>query len=244
MKINVYRTADGTKRYPPHKHTQWEIVSYLSGNGYLYTPERNYPFQPGTVILVPPGVVHGSVSETEFVNISIGGGFETLILDNKPIVVSDNADGECIALAKIIYNNRFGGDELLTQLSNAYVCFLLKRISRDTDIAEAVADSAAKITENAFDSRIDLVSILARSGYAEDYIRSQFKKYTGKTPTRFLNDIRMSRALFLIDVYGNNISLSQISSECGFVDYIYFSKQFKKSFGLSPRDYFNKRKKH
>ena len=33
--------------------------------------------------------------------------------------------------------------------------------------------------------------------------------------------------------------LAQICEECGYVDYIYFSKKFKEVTGLSPREYKN-----
>lgn len=80
MRINVGITDDGVVAYPLHKHETWEIMTYMTGKGYLYTPEMNYPFKPGTVILVPPGMMHGSVSEQGFKNISIGGDFDELIL--------------------------------------------------------------------------------------------------------------------------------------------------------------------
>ena len=68
--MNIYITEPGIKEYPPHTHEYWEIITYSEGTGYLYTPDKNYHFKPGTVIIVPPHTVHGSVSESGFVNIS------------------------------------------------------------------------------------------------------------------------------------------------------------------------------
>lgn len=212
-------------------------MTYSNGIGYLYTPEKNYPFRPGTVILVPPHTVHGSVSENGFVNISIGGDFENIIFSDLPIVVHDNSRSECLKLTEIIYNNRFENIGFLSKICTAYVYFLLKHIRQSSSIARTVDKVITEITSNAFDTDIKLCKILSESGYAEDYIRACFKKITGKTPTKFLNDIRMEHALFLIDIYGKNLSLSQISEKCGFEDYIYFSKQFKAKYHISPREY-------
>lgn len=66
MNMHISRTEPGTKSYPPHVHDWWEIMSYSKGTGYLYTPEKNYSFSPGAVILVPPHIIHGSVSEMVF----------------------------------------------------------------------------------------------------------------------------------------------------------------------------------
>ena len=75
------------------------------------------------------------------------------------------------------------------------------------------------------------------SGYAEDYIRAHFKRITGKTPNEFLSGIRIKRACFLIETYRDSLSLSQISEQCGYTDYVYFSKKFKSVTGMSPKEY-------
>ena len=237
MNIHISRTEPGIKSYPPHSHDWWEIMTYSNGTGYLYTPEKDYPFQPGTIILVPPHTVHGSVSENGFLNISIGGDFENVIFSDLPIVVHDNSRSECLKLTEIIYNNRFENTGFLSKLCTAYVYFLLKHIRQNSSIAKAVDNVIAEIISNAFDADIEICKILSKSGYAEDYIRAYFKKITGKTPAQFLNDIRMEHALFLIDIYGKNLSLSQISEKCGFEDYVYFSKKFKAKYHISPREY-------
>ena len=104
---------------------------------------------------------------------------------------------------------------------------------------KAVQEIVFEISQGSFDSQIDLALILSESGYSEDYIRSCFKKITGKTPNEFLTDIRIKNACFLIDIYKNKISLSEISERCGYLDYIYFSKRFKSVMGMSPREYRN-----
>ncbi|MBQ9760845.1 MAG: AraC family transcriptional regulator, partial [Clostridia bacterium] len=69
--------------------------------------------------------------------------------------------------------------------------------------------------------------------------RSCFKKITGKTPNEFLTEIRIKHACYLIDIYQDNLSLSEIAEKCGYLDYIYFSKRFKLVTGISPREYRN-----
>lgn len=71
MDFQINRTQDGTKQYPLHRHNQYEIMIYLSGEGFLKTNNENYAFTPGTIIIVPPRLEHGSSSENGFVNISV-----------------------------------------------------------------------------------------------------------------------------------------------------------------------------
>ena len=51
-----------------------------------------------------------------------------------------------------------------------------------------------------------------------------------------LIEIRMKRAEFLLD-NSVDLSISQISFECGYNDPKYFSKTFKKFFGKTPSAY-------
>ena len=113
----------------------------------------------------------------------------------------------------------------------------MQRFELDSAMQRSVQKIISEISQSAFDSQIDLALILSKSGYSEDYIRSCFKGITGKTPNEFLTDIRIKHACFLIDIYHNELTLSEISECCGYLDYTYFSKRFKSVMGISPRKY-------
>ena len=237
----IYRiacTPAGIVQYPMHTHKNYEIMLYLEGEGYMRTALGDIPFNPGTVVIVPPGVIHGSVSESGFKNISVEGEFDGYFHFDSVKSFSDNESGEGRTLATLIYNNRYGSAEYLTSLCTAYVCFLLQRFEIDGGaVDKEIRSIIFEISRNAFDSNVDLVAILCAGGYSEDYIRACFKKSTGKTPNEFLTDIRMKHACFLIDVYKKTMSLSEISERCGYLDYAYFSKRFKEYVGVAPRLY-------
>ncbi len=238
---NINQTAPNIIRYPLHSHQQYEIMVYLNGNGYLKTADKNYTFSPGTVIIVPPSKEHGSVSENGFTNISIEGDFEN-VLNNKNIVsFCDNQNSEITTLAKLIYNNRFKDKSFLASLCSAFIKLLLIETDIKSNIHSAVNTIVLKLSEQYYDSELDIRQILKSTGYAEDYIRSEFKKITHKTPTAFLNDVRIMQAAFLIDIYRGTLSLTEIAEKCGFNDYVYFSKKFKTIYNMSPSRYKKRR---
>ena len=238
LNIRIGITADGVKQYPPHKHEFGEIMTYISGSGYLYTPEKNYAFERGTMIFVPPGVVHGSVSEGGFKNISIGGDFDELMLNKEPVSVGNITAQNGISMAKIIYSNRYANDSLLHSLCTAFVCLFMQGVDfEENEVAVSIHEIVNKINDNAFDTRLNLCEILNGSGYSEDYIRAKFRQHTGKTPTEFLTEIRMRRARLLIEIYGKRLAMQEIALRCGYCDYVYFSKRFKKFAGCSPNEY-------
>ena len=140
-------------------------------------------------------------------------------------------------LAQLIYDNRYGNSTYLSSLCTAYAYFLTQRFDIDSTMNQCVSNIISEISKSAFDPQINLALVLLKSGYSEDYIRSCFKKITGKTPNEFLTEIRIKHACYLIDIHQDNLSLSEIAEKCGYLDYVYFSKKFKSVMGLSPREY-------
>ena len=237
MSYTINRTQDGVIQYPMHTHKNYEIMLYLDGEGYMCTELGNIPFEAGTVVIVPPNIKHGSTSGKGFRNISIEGDFEAYFHFDTVKSFEDNETQEGKMLAEMIYENRYGNDTYLASLCTAYVCFLMQRFELDSAMQRSVKKITDEISQNAFDTQIDLTLILSKSGYSEDYIRSCFKKITGKTPNEFLTEIRIKHACYLIDIYQDNLSLYEIAEKCGYLDYVYFSKKFKSVMGLSPREY-------
>jgi len=237
MRYTINCTQDGLKQYPMHFHKNYEIMLYLEGRGFMQTEFGKIPFEEGTVIIVPPNIKHGSVSESGFKNISVEGDFDRYLQLDSVLALSDNASQDGKTIAKMIFENRYSNSTYLAALCSAYVCFLMQQFNIESAIKQSVGKVMAKISENAFDSEINLASILSESGYSEDYIRSCFKEVTGKTPNEFLTEIRIQRARFLIDVYKDEFSLMQLAEKCGYNDYAYFSKKFKNVTKMSPREY-------
>ena len=237
MNYNINSTQDGIVWYPMHTHKKYEIMLYLEGEGYMDTDSGRVSFSPGTIIIVPPNMRHGSVSRSGFKNISIEGEFDRCLYFNEVISLFDNESQEGKTLAEMIYANRYGKSVYIASLCSAYICFIMQRLELDSVMHRNVQKIVSEISQNAFDSQIDLALILRESGYSEDYIRSCFKVATGKTPNEFLTDVRIKHACFLINIYHNELSLAEISERCGYLDYIYFSKKFKSVMGMSPREY-------
>ena len=237
MSYTINRTQDGVIQYPMHTHKKYEIMLYLEGEGCMRTELGNIAFEAGTIVIVPPNVKHGSTSRNGFRNISIEGNFEAYFRFDTVKSFEDNENQEGKTLAELIYENRYENDTYLESLCTAYVCFLMQRFELDSAMQSCVKKIIAEISRNAFDPQIDPTLILSKSGYSEDYVRSCFKKITGKTPHEFLTDIRIKHACFLIDIYKNALSLSEIAERCGYLDYIYFSKKFKVVMGMTPREY-------
>lgn len=237
MKIQINCTKEGTCSYPLHTHKVYEVLYYLEGNGVLRTQNSEYPFSPGTIIIIPPEIAHGSVSELPFKNIGICCNFEYFFDIHSPVCLCDNEISEGEKLVKLILYNRFSSNEYLDILSKAYASFIRTVMPAGNSIPSSVKALINKISNNADDPEFTTSELLDSCGYSKDYIRSVFRKHTGKTPTEFLTLLRINNACRLIELYKNNLSLSQIAERSGFLDYAYFSKIFKRHTGETPLSY-------
>ncbi len=92
-----------------------------------------------------------------------------------------------------------------------------------------------KFIEENFKDDITSVEIAANVGISSDYITKQFKKELEITPLEYLRKYRIAKAIELIKT--TDMSISDISTACGFNDLSLFSRVFKQTFGLTPRDF-------
>ncbi|WP_127582724.1 AraC family transcriptional regulator [Paenibacillus koleovorans] len=83
---------------------------------------------------------------------------------------------------------------------------------------------------------ISIQQISQALGYHRTHLSKMFKQYTGMAPMQYLLKIRMDRAKLLLQ---EELTIEQVASSVGFADALYFSKQFKKWFGVTPTDFRN-----
>lgn len=68
----------------------------------------------------------------------------------------------------------------------------------------------------------------------------QLKRVTGMTPNEYVLSMKMNKSRCLLE--DNNLTIAEIAYQMGFSNPAYFSKCFKKQFGITPQEY--KRKKN
>ena len=80
--------------------------------------------------------------------------------------------------------------------------------------------------------KISVPMLAALEGLSESRFYSVFKNTMGTSPIEYINTLRIERACNLLA--STPMSVAEIGENCGFDDNFYFSKIFKKSFGISP----------
>jgi len=62
-----------------------------------------------------------------------------------------------------------------------------------------------------------------------------FKQEVGETLTEYVNGKRIKRAMQLLET--TKMQVQTIAQNCGILDVHYFSKIFKKTTGMTPKEY-------
>jgi AraC-like DNA-binding protein len=106
----------------------------------------------------------------------------------------------------------------------------MRREYTETHIAKAASFIDANYKRN-----LSLKQIADHAFLSPSHLQHLFKSETGRSVMQYLNEARMDRAKALLKEARLNIS--QIAFEIGFNDASYFSKAFKKFYGVAPTDF-------
>lgn len=85
---------------------------------------------------------------------------------------------------------------------------------------------------------ISLEWIADKIGISNSYLSTNFKKEMGISFTSYILELKLNKAMLLLESGTTNIK--EVIIESGFNDYNYFFKLFKKSIGMTPKEYMQK----
>lgn len=88
------------------------------------------------------------------------------------------------------------------------------------------------------DKKLTLSRLSNEVGYSPTYLSTLFKKETNYSPISYFSHLKILKACEFLDY--TNMKVKEISFQLGYTDPYYFTKDFKKKMGLSPRNYRNR----
>lgn len=219
------------------------IVLFLSGEStFVFDSKTCFDLKAGQVIYLPKGSNYTSKDSDDAVCIAIN----FLVLEEGNI------------FPMILLNQRYCEKytpkfnkllHLWEERSTAYQSGCLSilydiifNMQRDIK-SDYTSLSQAKIVERAMlyinanikDEILTVYRVANEVGITPEYLRALFKSFKNMSPKEYILHKRMEIAKDFLE--SGEIKLSCIPYECGFIDYPYFSKSFKKYFGISPKSY-------
>ena len=148
----------------------------------------------------------------------------------------------CLELAGRIeaetWDGGSGRDQMLSALLSEFFIKLFRFASASEGLAIRSWPDFGKLAEYMEDHIQKSASITAMAkagGVSKRTLLRRFKTQTGMSPMECLTQMRLSKACRLLRE--SSMEIKHIAISCGFPDSNYFSRQYKKRLGVSPRQF-------
>lgn len=254
--LKLLSRTSGEVCFPAHWHERMEINYVLEGSMTVKIGGKETYVPAGSAAIVPPCRMHWGMAGQHGVSyrtfmFDVSAFFNACGASDKLIapISEQNVDFLPVTDNKLItaeldglideYENGKPYASMFI-ISGVYRLFgLLYRYCLTEKSAETVSDERFKaiiqyISEHLTDE-IGSGSISREFGYDKSYFCRAFKAVTGLNPTNYINIMRLENAKKMLSETDQKVS--DISGMCGFSDPNYFSRCFKKQFGISPVQY-------
>lgn len=97
---------------------------------------------------------------------------------------------------------------------------------------------AIHFLEKNLHKKLSLQQIASEAGYSPTYFTTLFRKETNYAPLSYFSHLKVLKACEFLDY--TRMKVKQISFQLGYSDPYYFTRDFKKKMGMSPRQYRNR----
>ncbi len=105
----------------------------------------------------------------------------------------------------------------------------------DTNSFQGLIEKARLYMSSRLAEKITLDDICEHLAISTSYCTAIFNKCTGNTPINYLQNMRIQKAISLMD--NTDMKINEICADVGINDPYYFSRLFTKMMGLSPTEY-------
>lgn len=158
----------------------------------------------------------------------------------------------------LVANREMLFDEIFNNLSKGFhdqnleyvnLCFghLLGTFIFANKTSDDLADEANPVVRRALyfmnknlHKKLTLNEVAGEVGYSPTYFTTLFRKETNYSPLSYFSHLKILKACELLDYTSQKIKA--LSFQLGYSDPYYFTKDFKKKMGMSPRQYRNRLK--
>lgn len=96
-----------------------------------------------------------------------------------------------------------------------------------------IAPAVAYLQENLYRPELRIGQLHTFCGVSDTYFRKLFIARFGVGPKQYVQQLRLRRARDILS-QGEYSSISQVARQVGFEDPLYFSKQFRRTYGIVP----------
>ncbi|MCM0649549.1 AraC family transcriptional regulator [Clostridium swellfunianum] len=242
-----------------HYHDNIELNYVVSGTAFYTIDDTVYEVREGNLLILNPGIYHQqfipSDVHTQGLHIGINKLFlkglsQNLILPDgtSPLAVLTkyaNEFSSCIHQIIVEQESKLAGHELvLKTLVMRLIVILIRELYSVEDKADSyklsfeyseksiMVNTIIEYINNHYNEEISLDKLSKNHYLSPVYLSKVFKEETGDSPINYLINLRLDKAKELLEK--GSLSIKAVAKLVGYNDAYYFSKLFKKHFGISP----------
>lgn len=257
---DVFRIISFTPHelYGKHQHTRFEINYIKKGSCILHLEEESFSFNENEMMIINSHVMHSfeagpkgvTIMQLEFLP-EIYTSFDPAQQNVQNRLDPSTVFSESNKLIKIINNVRImravqrivneltAKNQFYDYLVIMYYAELLILIYRHLEETYSPVGTNEKLKlavaymRMNYLTEISIEAIANHVGISERYLRKLFVNQLQITPIDYLNKMRMNKAQGLL--MNTEFSIKEVCFMCGYQSPQYFSRLYKKYYGINPR---------
>jgi len=235
-------------------HSSVEFLYFIDGSAKITLNSDVYTATAGDVVVINSNTVHNITSTDTtickyyclIISIEFLEDYSLYMSDNtmfEPIIKSDNVRELFEKIITLFKSPTPHSNVITTSHIMSLFMYLLENhkiepiITKPTTYSKKfhmIQKTLSYIRRN-YTNQISVEDIAAHVMFSSDYLSHTFKEFTGNTIIYYINYLRCHHARSLLRK--DELSISSIATQCGFNNVSYFTKTYKKFFGVSPSVY-------
>lgn len=246
--------------YGPHSHLRIEINYVKKGSCLLHLEEESVTFREGELMFITPNVKHkfeAGSKGTQLMQLEfLPELFSRFVLD------METEESNSIPFASFLFS---GKHQVIKIVNDIRVVRVIQEIISELQTKSFYYDYQVillyvelqiliyryvkeqflsgcgnEILKKAIDYMyqhyrmdVSMDEVALHAGVSGRYLRALFSRNLNVSPVDYLNRVRVNKAMVLLKT--TNLSVKEVSFQCGFRSPQYFSRIFKQLTGFSPR---------
>jgi len=224
------------------------VIACITGGGWCDTGSGRRSIRAGQILLVPPGQIHAygaspddpwTVWWVHIAGTALGDFLAGHGVEGTEPVRTPTSFLEITALIAQIVATLEVDMTGKSQLRAAGIAWnLLTAMVTDKEVAKGmdqILDDAASAIRTRMQDRVSADVLAASANVSPSHFAAQFRRRFGVSVGTYQLQVRMARARELFDLGTANVG--DVARAVGYDDPLYFSRQFSRMHGVSPRAY-------
>lgn len=154
----------------------------------------------------------------------------TVFATDKNVIHTENVNDAVKLLNRIVNDYSEESESMMSISWFIQFCEIFKTSGQSVR-DRRINDILKYVNENYYENNtLDFYADMC--GVSVDRFAHLFKNTVGVSPHKYITDIRIRQAKYLLEY--SDLNINEVSSYVGFEDALYFSRLFKKIYGVSP----------